>query len=310
MPLPPEEDELHAAALTGRLFALLDACDVPGLAPKMWELGEGRAVSLYSGSAEEDYWSFAPYLAACDSELIDWIVAQLWTDPWGLFILSDGPLEALRKHFKRFLMVDDPAGQPMYFRFYDPRVLGKFLPTCSAKELGLLFGEVESFVFGDGAAGEANLAMTRKPAAWSPTPAWFGIGQRLRIGQEQMDVFEGEGQQALVNRMTEHLREHHAGEVEAYSDEDLAPMIRTGILKARRYGLERECDLTGFVALMFEIAPNFDEHSRMQGILASPSIAPERKLSILVDRTPEHIWSEAEARRDNSVWTDGDEVSA
>jgi len=33
----------------------------------------------------------------------------------------------------------------MKFRFYDPRVLGKFLPTCNGGELRTLFGEVETF---------------------------------------------------------------------------------------------------------------------------------------------------------------------
>ena len=33
----------------------------------------------------------------------------------------------------------------MIFRFYDPRVLRKFLPTCNADELQTFFGKVETF---------------------------------------------------------------------------------------------------------------------------------------------------------------------
>lgn len=37
-------------------------------------------------------------------------------------------------------MVYMPSGEPMYFRFYDPRVLRAFLPACGGAELSELFG--------------------------------------------------------------------------------------------------------------------------------------------------------------------------
>jgi hypothetical protein len=33
----------------------------------------------------------------------------------------------------------------MTFRFYDPRVITKFLPTCNAEELQTFFGKVDTF---------------------------------------------------------------------------------------------------------------------------------------------------------------------
>jgi len=43
-------------------------------------------------------------------------------------------------------MVHDEAGKPLYFRFYDPRVLRTYLPTCNASELAQIFGPVECYV--------------------------------------------------------------------------------------------------------------------------------------------------------------------
>ncbi|MCK7510897.1 MAG: DUF4123 domain-containing protein [Desulfobacterales bacterium] len=58
-------------------------------------------------------------------------------------------LNPLRTHFRRFLMVHDSDGKPLYFRYYDPRVLRVYLPTCTSQELKTVFGPVESFLVED-----------------------------------------------------------------------------------------------------------------------------------------------------------------
>lgn len=126
------------------LFAVLDACDEPRVPAKVDELGD-RAVSLYRGSAERDYWAIAPYLVKVDESLLDWIVENLWDDPWGFFASAPPELASLRTHFRRFLMVQDPDGKEMFFRFYDPRVLPDFLATCTESEAAGFFGPVRQF---------------------------------------------------------------------------------------------------------------------------------------------------------------------
>ena len=42
-------------------------------------------------------------------------------------------------------MVYDEKGTPLYFRFYDPRVLRIYLPTCNESELQTVFGPVNHF---------------------------------------------------------------------------------------------------------------------------------------------------------------------
>jgi hypothetical protein len=43
------------------------------------------------------------------------------------------------------LLVSDENGKTFYFRFYDPRVLRVYLPTCNAEELDMFFGPVRNF---------------------------------------------------------------------------------------------------------------------------------------------------------------------
>jgi hypothetical protein len=127
-------------AARGRLFAILDATDTPAVPARARRLGEGQAVSLYRGRAEEELWSIAPFLVQVDDAVLDWIAEVLWPGPWGIFVLADQPLDALRAHFRRFLVVESPEGESWYFRFYDPRVLAKYLPTCTESELEDFFG--------------------------------------------------------------------------------------------------------------------------------------------------------------------------
>ena len=130
----------------GTVYAILDACDEPRVPVKVKELGPERAVCLYRGSAEEEYWAVAPYLVVVDEELLDWIIETLWNDPWGVFAVAETDLVQMRKHFRRFLIVQHPDERQVYFRYYDPRLLSSFLNTCTEEEVGQFFGPVVRFV--------------------------------------------------------------------------------------------------------------------------------------------------------------------
>jgi hypothetical protein len=152
--------DLHQLASQHRLYAVLDACDAPAVPPKAKELGEENAVSLYRGEAEEEYWAIAPYLIRADSSALDWIANSLWEQPWGIFVVAEANLETLRTHFRKFLTVRLPDGEKVYFRFYDPRVIKQFLPTCNHAELAEFFGSVQKF--GCGLADQKAVMFFRK----------------------------------------------------------------------------------------------------------------------------------------------------
>lgn len=139
---------LRQAAERGTLFAILDACDEPRVPERVRALGD-RGASLYSGAAADDLYAIAPYLVQVDAALLEWIGASLWTAPWGIFVIADCGFEALRTHFRKFLQVEAPDGDKWYFRFYDPRVLAKFLPSCDAPQLTDFFGPVTAFGWTD-----------------------------------------------------------------------------------------------------------------------------------------------------------------
>ena len=128
----------------GKLYAILDACDEPEVPSKVTALGD-RATCLYRGVDDPKTLAIAPYLAHLDSSDVNWLAETLWGRFWGIFAIADSTLKAMRKHFRKFLTVDLEGQGPVYFRYYDPRVLETFLPTCNADQLTSFYGKIDAF---------------------------------------------------------------------------------------------------------------------------------------------------------------------
>jgi len=129
------------------LFALLDAARAPEVLATLLAHGEVH-YSLYDGPDGEVLDAVAPYLVQLHarSPLTELLVREHWGQSWGVFLWALTDFKALRRHLRRFLMVQDAKGKDMYFRFYDPRVLRVFLPTCTPDELTSFFAPIGSFL--------------------------------------------------------------------------------------------------------------------------------------------------------------------
>jgi hypothetical protein len=145
----PVAEALAALAEAGRLYAVLDASRDERIPELLHASMEGYK-SLYDGPEGEGMADIAPHLVRFSrkSPLLDRVVREGWGRRWGIFLLSDQPFKEVRRHLRRFLMVeDDESGERMYFRFYDPEVLRIFLPTVSTRQAEELWGDIEAFVF-------------------------------------------------------------------------------------------------------------------------------------------------------------------
>jgi Domain of unknown function (DUF4123)/Inner membrane component of T3SS, cytoplasmic domain len=148
------------------LYAVLDASREPSVLKVILECKEQHQ-SLYEGPQGAQLAHFAPYLTRVPqkSALIDTLVHQAWSKSWGVFVTAETPLKELRTHFRHFLTVKLPDGQQVYFRYYDPRVLRLFLPTCLPEETTQFFGPVKHFLV---EAEAPNLALHFTPGPKGP----------------------------------------------------------------------------------------------------------------------------------------------
>ena len=127
------------------MFAVLDGARSPLIVPAL------RGVPrwcLFSGNLSPELAAAAPYLAALDrwSEATQALLASGWGKSWGVLLAAPTDAETLRRHLRRFLRVQDPRGKTVYFRYYDPRVLRAYLPTCNAAEVRGFFGPIARIV--------------------------------------------------------------------------------------------------------------------------------------------------------------------
>ena len=142
-------DALFSAVREGEsLYAILDAARNIDIAFQLQNIANVEYISLYKGRKEEPMWDAAPYLVRCvrDSEFFNWVIERGWGDSWGIFATSKGSLEDLCKHFQEFLIVEDEAGKQMYFRFYDPRILPRFLSTLGREQRPGFLGPVNQIL--------------------------------------------------------------------------------------------------------------------------------------------------------------------
>lgn len=132
------------------LFTLLDSARIGVDIIRAKELNPDHD-SLYRGTPEQSLASVAPYLFSFDphTEFGSWYFQNGWGNSWGILIYSDIDMKALVKHLRHFLKVKKEDGEQLYFRFYDPRVLRVFLPTCDERQLMDFFGSIDYFICED-----------------------------------------------------------------------------------------------------------------------------------------------------------------
>jgi hypothetical protein len=153
VPVAATPQERLLAMLRGEfqpVYALLDAACEPSVLKVLFESKEEYA-SLFEGVAGAQLANFAPYLVRLpkESPLLETLVQKAWGKNWGVFLTSPQQLQDLRSHFRQFLMVKMPDGTQAYFRFYDPRVLRVYLPTCLPQDAEQFFGGVKYYLSED-----------------------------------------------------------------------------------------------------------------------------------------------------------------
>ena len=132
----------------GNVYAILDAARDVLIYPEIQGIHfDIKSTCLYEGEQARELAEVAPYLVQLQKNepFTHWLFGNGWGKSWGIFLASNGDFEAVLRHFRQFVFVRDEKGKNVYFRFYDPRVLRSFLPTCRLEEAEEFFGPVNSF---------------------------------------------------------------------------------------------------------------------------------------------------------------------
>ena len=106
----------------------------------------------------------------------------------------------------------------------------------------------------------------------------------------------------LVEMVFDHVCEHHAEAVAELRDEEIQRRARVAVQRALQHGFRQETSVAAFAALMFLVAPNFDEQPAIRAALSMPGLTPDDCMEMLLSKTAEQDWEAAGAMADESAW--------
>lgn len=132
-----------------RIYAILDGARDEQIEPLV-RSSDLPHECLYLEPLTDDLRAAAPHLIELPphSSFTQQLLNMAWGQSWGIFLITYPPvsLTAVRHNFRKINIVENPSGQQVFFRYYDPRVLRTYLPTCSFDEVRTVFGPVKEIL--------------------------------------------------------------------------------------------------------------------------------------------------------------------
>jgi Domain of unknown function (DUF4123) len=130
---------------TPQVYALIDGARDRRLEP-MIRLSGLEHACLYAGRLAPALERAAPYLVhlAPNARFTRELMTTGWGQSWGILTVvpAECTIQQQRRHFRTLLRVKTEDGRFLVFRFYDPRVLRVYLPTCTESEAAQVFGPI------------------------------------------------------------------------------------------------------------------------------------------------------------------------
>lgn len=132
----------------------------------------------------------------------------------------------------------------------------------------------------------------------------------LVIRQQQIDTLIKGTDEEFVEFLVAHVKEEFPEKAAERDEETLRVMVRGGIRRAESHGFTTAEDITAFITVMFEIAPNFDEHPQIKAVLDDETFPPEDRFERLWSPlVSDEAWEEAAKKYNESSWFPDEEGS-
>lgn len=124
----------------------------------------------------------------------------------------------------------------------------------------------------------------------------------LNIRKKQSDACLLNDEEEFVKFIVGHLRQESPALVGGFSDDSMQSMVSSGLKRARGYGFRSPEDLTAFVSIMFEVAPNFDEQPEIHRVLTDETVPIDQRFDLIFENASEEAWDEANEKYDYEAW--------
>jgi len=115
----------------------------------------------------------------------------------------------------------------------------------------------------------------------------------LTVSARQMSVLAGSNDAIVERRIRNAAVRFHGRAIVAMSDERLSDVLRTGIQRARAYGLRQLDSIMLFVLLMLEIAPGFDRQQDIFRYLTARDADRDAAMLSICETIDVLVWNDA-----------------
>ena len=140
------------------MYAVLDAVRDARIPAFLDASGE-----RYARVDEENLASPFLVLRPPQSRLLDVLVKDGWNHGWGFYLTAAIDFENALRHWRSFVTLHNRSGQPVTFRFWEPRVLRAIVPAMPPAEAAGFFGPISRLVV-EGDKPEVAVELTLAPA--------------------------------------------------------------------------------------------------------------------------------------------------
>ena len=96
------------------------------------------------------------------SRLLDVLIKDGWNHGWGFYLAAAVDFESTLRHWRPFVTLHNRSGQPVTFRFWEPRVLRAIVPAMPPREAADFFGPVSRLLV-EGDKPEVAVEFTLAP---------------------------------------------------------------------------------------------------------------------------------------------------
>ncbi len=239
----------------GQLYAVVDAARDEEVL-RLLALNDTPFASLYQGKLQP-LMSVSPFLVQFHetAEICRWLTTTAWGDSCGMLCTVEAGLQALAAHLSGLVIAEDARGVEVFFRYYDPRVLPAYLPSCTGEELDRFFGPVRRLMV-EAPSGEEVLVFGREEPpgeggrASSPGPERAG-GGRLHLRAEQEDALLLAAEGEFLERLHAHMKRHFPGRCAHLGEQRVRKIIRQRVVDGSRHGIHTERGLAHHVRAAF-----------------------------------------------------------
>jgi hypothetical protein len=295
--------QLEQWVQAGELYALVDAFfEVPVPVEKVRLETKDTDPLFYDLIAWDKVTYEPPVLVKLTPVALEWFLNSLSLERWGLFVASKSDIHSLAQHFQKFVIARGPDANPYFLRFHDAAVLEILLRTWDPKERATFFGPAHAFALPD--LDSVDVVIEENPTRHLRKSPDFPPPEEclVQLRDSQLKLCAEAIDRDLVKVIYWHMRNHHSRPVQFLDRNGLEARVRVAITRARKYGLGTISDLAGYTALMFELAPNFDQHPSFKRVLEDQTITNETKMRRLSQVISDTEWNEAAASYDRHDW--------